>query len=283
MADTIMGVTEIAAVSQVEISGLIQEYLYEKTRLLPTITDYSSRVAPGMKSVSIGRSGGFTVGSKTENTAVDAQAVTYAGDTIALENHRVVQFLLEDIADLQSKAAVVEDSLKKAAADLAVDVDTYIIAELAKASTSSPDHAIVFIDTSTDVIAAADILASRSLLQAQNVNVDECFIAIGPEKEAQLLAIANFIQADQWGNSEPIQNGVIGKIFGMKVLVHSGCTDRMFIFHPDSVGFAFQQNIRVESQRDLANLGTRYSLSLLFGAEVLDGGKRVVFTDSTQA
>jgi len=276
-----MGVTEIAGVTQESISGLIQSYLYENTRLLPTVTDYSSRVSPGDKSVSIGRSGGFTVGSKSENTALDAQSITYGSDVISLVNHRAVQFLVEDIANIQSVPFIIEDAMKKAAADLAVDIDTYIVAELAKASTSSPAHQIVFIDTSTDVVALADILVPRKLLQTQFVNTDECFIGIGPEKEAEMLAIANFIQAERWGNSEPIQNGVIGKIYGMKVVVSSLFTDRMMTYHPSAVGFAFQQNIVVEQARDLPNLGTRYSLSLLHGAEVLDSGKRTVLTDST--
>lgn len=281
MADTLMGVTEITAVSQAEISGLIQSYLYEKSRLLPSITDYSDRVGPGMKSLSIGRSGGFTVGSKTENTAVDAQALTYAGDVISLENHRVIQFLLEDIADEQAKPGIVADALQKAAADLAVDVDSYIIAELVKASASAPDHLINFIDTTDDVVALADILAARALLQAQNIDPMECYICVGPEKENEMLAIENFIDTSKWGNSEPVQNGVIGKIYGMKTIVHSSATDRMFTYHPSAVGFAFQKAITVESQRDLSQLATRYSVSVLHGCEVLDSGKRQVFTDST--
>jgi len=281
MADVIMGVTEVAGVTQASISGLIQSYLYEKTRLLPTITDYSSRVAPGDKSVSIGRSGGFTVGSKSENTALEAQSITYGSDTITLENHRAVQFLVEDIANIQSVPFIVEDAMKKASADLAVDIDTYIVAELAKASASAPDHQVVFADTSTDVVALADILAARKLLQAQHLNTDECYIGIGPEKEAEMLAISNFIEAQKWGSNEPIMNGVIGKLYGMKVVVSSLFTDRMITYHPSAVGFAFQQAIAVEQQRDLANLGTRYSLSLLHGCEVLDSGKRTVLTDST--
>ncbi len=280
MADVLMGVTETAATGQASVSGLMQSYLYEKSRLLPTITDYSYLVQPGDKSISVGRSSSFTVGSKTENTALEAQALTLAGDTISLVNHRAIQFLLEDIASEQSKVAVIQRGLMQAAADLAVDIDTYIIAELVKASASAPDHAIVFGSTSDDVIALGDILGARKLLQAQNVAVDECTVLIGPEKEAEMLAIANFIQAERWGNSEPIQNGVIGKIYGMNVVVHSGATDRMFTYHPSAVGFA-QQMASVESQRDLSNLGTRVSASVLHGCEVLDSGKRQVFTDST--
>lgn len=280
MADVLMGVTETAATGQNSVSGLMQSYLYEKSRLLPSITDYSYLVQPGDKSLSIGRSSSFTVETKAENTAVSAQALTLAGDTITLENHRVIQFLLEDIASEQSKVAVIERALMQAAADLAVDIDTYIIAELVKASVSSPDHNIVFEATTTDIITLADILAARSLLQAQHVNVDECSILVGPEKEAEMLAIDSFIKTNEWGNSDPIQNGVIGKIYGMAVRIHSGATDRMFTYHPSAVGFA-QQMASVESARDLANMGTRVSASVLHGVEVLDEGKRQVFTDST--
>lgn len=281
MADTLMGITEVTAASLAEISSDVQSYLQQKSFLLPTVSDYSYLATPGTKSVSVPKSGGFTVASKSENTAASATALTYSVDTIALTNHRYVQFLLEDYADIKAKINVVGDSVLKATADLAKDVDSYIVAELKLASASAPDHQIVFTDTSGDVIAKGDILAARKLLQDQYIDPRECYIGIGPEKENEMLALADFIQAERYGSNMPVMMGEFGRVFGMKVIVSTLFSDFMCVWHPSAVGFAFQQGLRFQSQPDLANLGIRYSLDMIHGAEVLDSGKRNVLVDST--
>lgn len=283
MADTLTGITEVTAASLAEISSDVQRYLQQKSMLLGTVSDYSYLAVDGTKSVGVPRSGGFTVASKDQNTATNATALTYAVDTISLVNHRYVQWINEDFASRAAKINLVGDQILKAAADLAVDVDSYIIAELKLASSSAPDHQVVFADTSTDVIAKADILAARQLLQLQNIDPRELYMGIGPEKESQLLALADFIQAERYGSNEPIMNGELGKIYGQRVICHSGFADFMCTWHKSAVGFAFAKEMKYESQPDLANLGTRHSIQMIHGAEVLDAGVRCVLTDSTIA
>lgn len=283
MADALVGVTETVASARAEISTLVQSYLQQSSILLPTVTDYSFMVSKGSKSVGVPRSGGFTVADKAENTAADAQIVTYAADTIALVKHKVVQFLIEKIADKQASIALTEDMIMKATKDIGYQIDLDIIVELALASASTPDHQIVFIDTVTDVIAKGDILAARKLLADQKIDTRECFIGVGPEKEAELLGLADFVQAERYGSNMVVMDGEFGKLFGMRVMVHPGFTDRMITWHPSAVGFAFGSGLEVDSQKDLANLGTRYSADVIYGAEVLDLGVRNVLTDSTNA
>ena len=280
MADALMGVTETAANALANVSSLAQSFLIQQSVLLPTAVNYSALAVPGASSIKLPRSGGFTVGNKSENTAVDAQTITYAADTITF-SHRTVQFLIEKLAAKHSVVDVVQDSVMKATKALALDVDVKILAELAQASASAPDHQLVFADTSGDVVAKSDILNARRLLINQNVNPRECFIAVGSEKEAELLAISDFIDASKYGSNSPIMLGEIGMIYGMRVLVHTSITDQMYVWHPSAVGYAFGQNIELDFDKDLANIGTRYSLDYIFGAKVLDSGKRNVFVDST--
>lgn len=280
MADALMGVTETAANALANISNMAQSFLIQQSVLLPTVTNYSSLAVPGASSIKLPRSGGFTVGDKAENTAVNAQIITYAADSITF-SHRTVQFLVEKLAQKQSVVDVVQDAVMKATKALALDVDTKILAQLALASSSAPDHQLLFADTATDVVAKADILAARKLLIDQNINPRECYIAVGSEKEAELLAISDFIDASKYGSNSPIMAGEIGMIYGMKVVVHTSVVDQMYIWHPSACGYAFSQNIELDFDKDLANIGTRYSLDYIFGAKVLDSGKRCVFVDST--
>lgn len=280
MADALMGVTETSAAALANIAEMAQSFLIQESVLLPTCTDYSRLAVPGASSIKLPRSGGFTVGDKAENTAVDAQVITYAADTITF-SHRTVQFLIEKLAQKQSVVDVVSDAVMKATKALALDIDEKLLAEIELASASAPDHQIVFADTVTDVASRADVLAARKLLIDQNINPRECFLAVGSEKEADLLNIEGFVDASRYGSSSPVMLGEIGMLFGMRVLVHTSISDYMVAWHPSAVGYAFSQPIELDFDKDLANIGTRYSLDYIFGAEVLDGGKRSVKVDST--
>ena len=281
MADALMGVTETSAASHAEVSKLAQTFLIQQAKLAATITDYSSLAVPGAASIELPRSGGFSVGSKSENTKVDSQIVTWEADTISLDQHRVIQFVLEDKAAIQSNVATVKDAIMKATKALALDMDTKIIVELRLASSSAPDHLIKFTDTTNEDIELGDILAARKLLIDQNIDPRECFMGVGSDQEKFMLAIDNFISAEKYGSNEPILNGEIGKIYGMKVIVHTGFNQEALFWHPSAVGFAIQQGTRFQTESALSDLGTRYSLDYIAGFEVLDGGVRQVQISET--
>lgn len=282
MADALMGVTETSASALANISSMAQLYLQQESKLLPTVSDYSSLAVPGASSIKLPRSGGFTVGDKSENTAVDSQIITYAADTISLDQHRVVQFLLEDIADQQAMVNVVQDALLKASKDMAFDIDSKIKATFDSASTSAPDHVIQYNDATNEDIELVDVLAMRKLLVDQNIDPRECFLGVGSAQEKNMLAISDFIDASKYGSNEPIMNGEIGKIFGMRVIVSNvfSGTDS-YAWHPTCSGFAMQQQVRVQRDYDLSQLAWRYSLDYIGGFSVLDSGKRVVKIEET--
>lgn len=281
MADALFGVTESSAAALANVSSLIQKFLIQESKMLPLCTDYSFLAVKGANSIKVPRSAGFTVGDKSENVSVDAQAVTYASDTISLDQHRTVQFLVEKIADKQAVPAIVEDMIMKAMKAMALDADEKIIAELRLASSAAPDHEIVFNDTVNNDLELVDILEARRLLQVQNINPQECYMAIGPDKEKDMLAISDFVHAEKYGSAEGLVNGEIGKLFGLKVIVHTSLANELLAWHPTAVGYAFQQTTELDSDKDLANLATRYSLDYIAGFEVLDGGKRNVHIVNT--
>ena len=281
MADALFGVTESSAAALSNVSNLVQKFLIQESKMLPLCTDYSYLASKGTNSIKVPRSGGFTVGDKAENTAVDSQIVTYASDTITLDQHRVVQFLVEKISNKQAVPAIIEDQIMKATKALALDMDNKIIAELRLGSASAPDHEIVFNDTVNNDLELVDVLEARRLLQVQNLDPRECYMAIGPDKEKDMLAITDFIHAEKYGSSEGIVNGEIGRLFGVRVVVHTSLSGEMLMWHPSAVGYAIQQPTELDMDKDLPNLAMRYSLDYIAGFEVLDGGKRNVHVVNT--
>ena len=146
MADNLIGVSETSATAMARVADFAQLYLQQESKLMPTVSDFSYLANKGTSSIRLPRSGGFTVGDKGENTSVDSQVITFAADTISLDQHRVVQFLLEDISDQQSMLQVTSEAVMRASKDMAKDVDDKIIVELKLASASAPDHIIQYND-----------------------------------------------------------------------------------------------------------------------------------------
>lgn len=276
MSDVLTGVTETSATAKAMIEALAQKYLVQESKMMPLVTNYSGLAVKGASSIKLPRATGFTVNDKAENTAASAQAVAFAADTLSLDQHRVVQFLLEDIADVQASVDAISEYLLRGAKDLALDIDNKIIAQLRLASSSAPDHQINFNDATNEDIEVTDIVTIRKLLTVQNLDPRECFLGIGADKEADMLKISDFIDASKYGSNQPVVNGEIGQVFGMRVVVHNSFSAEAVAWHPSAAAFALQQAIRVQKVYDLANLAWRYSLDYIGGFKVLDTGKRCV-------
>lgn len=271
MAD--MGKTNIDAVSQEEISTLIQEQLIQESKMIPLVKNFPAPA--GIDLIKIPRAGDFSVDSKVENTAVTPQVLTYATDDLSLNLYKVIQVLLEDNAELQAKPDVVSDIIGRMSRQLALQIDTDIIAELELTSAAAPDHRLAY-DNATS-LGKADILIARKLLHEQNINFNECHIGVSASAEADLLAISDFVHVNLYGSSAPIQNGEIGKLYGAPVIMSNEFDSaKTMVWHPSHVAFARQMNPKFEQDRVLDKLANLYSISNLYGAKVMDSGKRGV-------
>jgi hypothetical protein len=274
MADVLFGKTEVDAVSmELVLGAMVQEQLIQQAVLLPTVNNYQAPL--GVDKLKIPRAGGFTVGDKTENTAVEAQTITYATDDLALDKHKVVQVLLEKFAVTQSQVSVLTDIAVRAGKALALQLDTDIITALETVSTSAPDHKIAY---NGSTIAQIDILEAIKLLKTQNVAINgNGYLAISPTQEKAMLQIADFVRADGYGSAQGLQMGVLGSIYGLKVIVHTGINDaKSLVWHPSHVAVAIQEMVTYDSDKDLANLAVRHSWDMIYGVKTLDSGKRGV-------
>lgn len=276
MADTVTGTTATASVQQAAIATLVQRNLIAKSTLLGTITDFSMLAEPGNKTVDIPKVGNFTVTKKTSGTAVDATALTYATDQLALDQQAVVQWLVEKRASKQSRIALAEINLSRAIDAHAKQVDTDIHAALiAGVSSSSPDHIIAFANAAS--FDKPDVIEGRRLLDMQEVPAGDRFIAVNPTDEASLLGIAGFVEADKYGSNSAVMNGELGRLYGSTVIKSTVVTSgRPLMYHREACCIAFQQDPEFDNQKDLANLAMRYSLDQLYGVKVLQAGKLIV-------
>ncbi len=274
MSDAITGTTETGAVQQAAIATLVQRNLFAKSALLRTVWDLSALAMPGDKSVKIPTASNFSVTKKASGTAVEAAALTYGGDTIDFDQHAVVQFLIEKRASIQSRIALAEINIMRAIEAHAKQVDVDIHAALiAGVSTSAPDHVIAFAGSG---VAAVDVLEARRLLDMQEWPADGRTLAINPNEEKALLQIDGFVRADAYGASA-IPTGKLGTLYGMEVVKTTVVTSgRPLVYHKEALAIAFQADPQLDSDKDLPNVATRYSLDQLYGLEVLRSGIGVV-------
>jgi len=278
MADVFTQKTTVDPVVMELISSIVQQELIQAAVFAPTVTDYSSLVGKGMDRLKLPKANSFTAEQKAAVTAMNAQALTIATDDLDLDMHWGVQSLVEDIAALQANIDVFGEYLKRMATSLAYQMDQKIYDCLKAVSASGPDHKIDWSNAPTDTMTKADFISARKLLRQANAPLEDgkLFCAINPKREAEILALSDFVDADKWfmGSADAKLNGVIGKVYGFQILVSNIVEDdAVVLYHSNHVGFARQQAPKYETLRDLAYLSDRISLSHLYGCKALQGGK----------
>jgi N4-gp56 family major capsid protein len=271
MPDNFMGVTETVATSLDVVSAMVQEELRNNAVLFNAVTDYTSLVVKGANTVKIPRGTALTAGTKSEGTASEIQAITWATDDLELSAHKHIVVRLEHIANEQSvvdNEAEIVTAMSKAMVQSYEDV---IFTELAKASSSAPDHKI---DSDGYVLAEVDILEAKRLLDVQNAPLSDRFMLIHPTQLKEVLAIANFIQQDRYAGNQAIMNGEVGMVYGFKVLVSTTCTEnKAYFWQKGHVAFARQVDVEFKSaEAPLIYAATDYSVRALSGSKVLRAG-----------
>ena len=275
MADVITGDSSTDVLKQTIVANLIQRQLIASAVLAGTIVNVSQYAVEGVDEIEFPKMDNLAVTKKTSGTAVDAAAISFGTDKLLLNQHAVVQWLIEKKANKQAavnlEAAYLANATKAHAKQIDVDIHAALIAGV---STSAPDHVIAFAGAS---FGRADIVEAMKLLDLQEFPAENRYLAVNPTEHATLLNITDFIDASKYGSTAPVQNGEIGQLFGMKVLKSTVVTaGRPVVYQSESCVLGFQITPQFDSQKDLANLATRYSLDQLYGTKVTLSGKGIV-------
>jgi N4-gp56 family major capsid protein len=267
MADQLIGNTEVAAVKQALIASVVQRELQAAAMVGPTVWDVSQFAEPGALSIAFPRSTSFSVEKKISGQKASAQALTLSTDTMNLNQHAVVQWVIEKSQSVQSRVNLELLAAQRAASAHARQVDSDIISSID--SNRSTGNDVTF----SSAITLANINEMRRNLSVANWPAENRTLLIHPAQEEDLLNIANFIQADQYGGREALLNGEIGRIFGVRVVVSNLVTeDQAYMYHRDAAAVGFQQMPEFAEQPDLENLGMRFSVDQLYGVVVTQSG-----------
>ena len=275
MPDILTGDVATDAMKQTIIANIVQRQLIAKSVLAATVRNVSEFAVDGSDEIEFPKTSNFTVVKKVSGTAVSAAALTYSTDKLLLNEHAVIQWLIEKKANKQSAINLETANLLNAANAHAKQVDLDIhAAMIAGVSAAGPDHVIAFAGAT---FGRADIVKAMELLDIQEIPNELRYMAIHPSEFATLLNITDFVDASKFGSSAPLINGEIGQLFGMKVLKSTVVTaGRPVIYQQEACALGFQLLPQFDSDKDLSNLAMRYSLDQLYGAKVMQSGVGIV-------
>jgi len=209
-----------------------------------------------------------------ESAANDADAITVTQQSLTINKRIVKDFIVTDKASLQSLPAM--DQLQNLAIFSILKKVQSIIIAASLPSTSAPDHTIGY--TSGVVLDLAKIIASKKLLDAQNVPNENRHAVLGTNQTNDLFAITNFTSSDFITGNSPVTTGQLGNaLLGFMPHQTTEVGDVCYFFHRSYLTMAAQKDISVKVF-DLGVQGVRaarVNVDILAGFKLLDN-KRVV-------
>lgn len=267
MADLIHGNTQLGATKQDLIASVVQRELAFQAKLVPTIMDVSPFAIKGAKSISIPKMNSFTVVDRDTGVQGDASVLVSTADQLLLDINAYVAWIVDSSDEVQSTLVWQSELAKRAAAAHGRYVDTNIIAQLETVGTAT---------TTAGNISKAVVLEMRKALLDSHADLNSCTLAIGTGQEALLLAISEFVEADKYGSSN-IPSGVIGRLFGVNVMVHTGLGANQYFMYEKSgcaVGFQLGAQMSEQGANEFGSGAKRVAMDQLFGVKgmQLSGG-----------
>lgn len=261
MADAIIGSTQIDATKAAAISEKVQRELKFAAKLAGTVMDVTGFAQPGLKSISFPKLSNFTVGNRSSGAAADAQVITSTVDTLALDQNAYLAWIIDGMDALQSTVKWQAELAVKAARAHARYVDSKIIAELSSVARET---------TTEGSLSKALVIELRKNMVDNHVNPEECFLVCSSEEYAKLIAIDEFVSAEKYGVSN-LPRGVVGKVYGLNVIEHSGLATGFYCYHPEALALGFQAAPKMAAQpaNEYGTSSERVAMDQLFGVKGL--------------
>tara|TARA_R100001530_G_scaffold487_1_gene754 strand:- start:1323 stop:2216 length:894 start_codon:yes stop_codon:yes gene_type:complete len=263
----------------------IYKFFERKTVFRGLVDDYSALVkGKGYgDAVNIPEMSIISASAKSAGADLTYDATATTTTQLAINKHKYVGKLFEDVALIQSEADLVAKYARMMGEALARQVDADIWAELDGLNQS--------IDLSADNTLTAAVFESALANLGENdvpYMDGECSMVVNPTLFADILnpsaGIAQyFIRNDAVGEgNKGLRSGMVGSLYGIDVYmsntVSSSGTDGTVsgaIFHKSACAFASQQEVRVQSEYSIDALGTKVVSDLLYGVKIIDDSDNI--------
>ena len=264
--------TQVDAASLEILSALVNLNLQRSLVMPGKLIDLSSEAVGGVDLIKIRKFTDLAVGTKAASTPVTYGISTLSVDQLALDQHKYVAFLMEEFAKIQGPQAFMQELAVNASIKMAQDYDKHLIDTVRGGATADAL-------ATASVVAKADFIELRKLMDSANVPQMDRYVGIHPDNYAQVLAEASFVEADKIGGMGNIPAGVVGMVFGFQIIVNTGfVASEMVGWHKDCAAGAIQLSPSIRTQYDPDELGDKWVLHTIYGAEFIKPESAYILT-----
>jgi hypothetical protein len=253
------------------IVSAVQKNLIEKSILAGTVRDVSAFAVKGSKSFEVPKLSNFTVTNRAFGASADSQNLVDSTDSIALNNNAYIAWLYDSRDNYQSTIEYKVEAAMRASLSHAKYVDEQVLATI---------DAVAGVEVSAAAFTTVkeQVLEMRRQLLQNGADISRMTLAIGADKEAEMLAEQDFIRADFYGSAN-VRTGQIGQIYGIPVVISRLIVgDEMKCYDADGIGLAFQGGVEM-SEQDANEYGAsskRIAMDQIFGLGGLELGEQGV-------
>ena len=192
--------------------------------------DYSKNFVAGVgDTITIRKPATFVVKDFVESTGITVQDATEATKTVKMDKFYDVSFAVTSKDLTMNISDFSEQLLVPAMMAFRDKIDAEII-KVAESATHKVTHA-------EGIIAPADIIAVRKLLNDGATPLSMRSLVVGTQAEADLLSSELFVSADKVGDTEGLKEASLGRKFGFDTYVDQNVGKKSLAFHKNALAF----------------------------------------------
>jgi len=263
MANT--GIAQVASTIQKVVSRTLTQTLIQDSVYLamPGTWDRSGEVEPGMDRLDMH----FL--TEIDEQDVDETGIALTPATIMpnaaflnLDQHKAIPFSVTKRGVLQSKIALVQQTITNGVKTLSHGIDNHgfsvaVAAALNTATTATADG-------------LEALRQCAKVFDMENVPKQGRSVAVSPGfLHDDLLSTSNVIRANEFGSADPVRMGAVANIYGMMIYESTSASIPVGGFIAtgmEAMAFARQKSLILETEKRVLNFKDDYALSHLFGS-----------------
>lgn len=285
---TVAKTADVADVQEALVAEVVQRELQASSKLSALFADFSSLVGKGTAKLKIPRASSFTVQNRDNATptAATPSNLTFAFDEIDLDKSKYVYYVIPGDVEADCKPSYEMTAAERAASAHGRNMDIARLDTLWVGADAGNDvnleSASDFEDVILEMIKNAD---EKNMLDDGNR-----FLIIRPAERKRALGVANFVQADKYGDRTPLVTGELGQVYGVRIVVvnHSGTEaaaaggmfgdGKMILCHRDSLGFAFHRQPAHDQDKaiEYGAGSVAHTWDVKYGLAALQNGELIV-------
>lgn len=237
--------------------------------------DYEGDIALAGDTVHITSFGDPSVGTYTPENDITVGSLTDSTQALAVDQMKYFAFDVDDVYKRQALPGWVEQATSRSGYLLAKTADSFLASTMyAAVNQTQYDIGAVTGDISDNTTYGLVVAKMWQELSSRDVPMDGRFLIASPAVYAALLQDNRFINAFASGSTDPLRNGLVGRILGFTVYLSTNTPDptsgvsAIIAGHPIATTYA-EQLLEVRAQEREKRFGQLVKGLHVYGAKVV--------------